>query len=169
VIFQLADGKVHSIGKILAQVGVSERYFRDTTVKIWAALPWLTMHRHENGIRFEIDENLRQICARARPLPDLNGISIDAFIDELLEMIARVRDENKCRRDKQNWNTDHTIKIELVRLIDQIEDRLRAIPKTTTRGGQQKSGSSPNRLNGNEATEHSNVNRNEISTPATFN
>jgi hypothetical protein len=87
-------------------------------------LPWLEIERVKDGLLFKVDAQLRDICELRERHKALDGRSVSECLTELRQEIARRKKENNANREKRNWNIEATVKLELIKLLEWIEDEL---------------------------------------------
>ena len=118
-VMKLADGKARVYREITDTTGYAA--VEDFLGRV-RMLPWVEVQRTEgDAYRVLVDEELRMICEDHEPRPQLNGLSVQAFIKRLSKEIYRKRKENNEKNKAIKWNPDNTLKTEQKRLLDWIE------------------------------------------------
>lgn len=118
-----ARGGPIATSEMCAELGGGVRMLNDFLLAC-RHLPWIEIRRVKGGAIFTIDAELKDICELRERHEALGGRSITECLTELRREIARRRKENNANREKRPWNVEATIKLELIKLLDWIEDEL---------------------------------------------
>ena len=108
-----------------------ERRQFETFLDYASHVPWVCIEIVDDGFRFTVNAELRQVCDQLAPLPEVGGWALQelaSFFKNLRRTIAQKRAANKCERTRRQWNTDAVLKVELLKLVEFIERELDKVP-----------------------------------------
>lgn len=123
-IARVADGERRSVKDLGKVARYTPKYF----VELARVVPWVTLDSTADGIRLEIDRELRAICEAERSRPELAYQSVHQFLREFRAELTRKRKENHDRFRDSRWNPEGIIKRTQSDILDWIEDQLNRVP-----------------------------------------
>jgi hypothetical protein len=113
-----------SKAEIAERLGYSTKTYEQSITPRLRLLPWLKIIRTRDGIRFEIDCELREICASRMSRPELDGFSFATFLRQMRTEIARRKEEEKDERAKAQWTSERVRFKFAFELLEWIEGEL---------------------------------------------
>ncbi len=120
---KVADGERRTDKEIGRVIGIDVETF---LLRI-RLIPWLIIDRTRAGTTFMIDQELRDICDRRIPRPQLQGQSVRVFLTNLRGEFDRRRKEMHDKGVKAGWVTREFNVHQQRELLDWIEQQLSTI------------------------------------------